>query len=162
MFGVFATALPADEFHLWITGSDGVEWSSLSSETGELKKLKQVSEHSLTWIAAHNDRFLYGGSVLSSAQDETDGALSAFRISRDRSLTFLNQVSSSGKTTIYLSPNPTGHALFAVNFRQDTYTSRGSVVAFALGEDGRIGARRQRYEHLGKAGGKSITENQNP
>ena len=143
------------EHHFWIAGSDGVEWCSLDSETGELRKIKRVSDHSLTWLAIHRGRFLYGGSVLKDAADASDGALSAFRIEPDHSLTFLNQVPSSGKTTIYLSIDPTGRALFAVNFRQDTYTSRGSVVAFSLKSNGSIGLRLQRFEHPGKGGSKS-------
>lgn len=87
----------ADEFPFWIAGSDGVEWCSLDSETGQLKKLKRVSDHSLTWLATRGDRFLYGGSVLKDAVDAMAGALSAFRINPDQSLSFLNQVPSSGK-----------------------------------------------------------------
>ena len=62
---------------------------------------------------------------------------------------------SQGKTTIYVAADPTARALFAVNFRQDTYPSRGSVVVFDVASNGRIGRLLNRFEHPGRGGSDS-------
>ena len=150
------SGIASEKMHLWIAGADGVILASLDPQSGQISRIRQVSEHSLNWMASAGHRsLLFAGSTLADADTETDGAVASFHIGDDHSLEFVSHVPALGKTTIYVAPDPTARALFAVNFRYDSYTSRGSVVAFAVREAGGIGAKLQRFEHPGKGGSSS-------
>ena len=151
---VLGTRLLAQKMHLWVAGSKGVTLAALDSESGKLYKAGQASNHSLTWLTVANNT-VYAGSRLPQAVSETDGAVSSFRIRDDLLLEFLNRVPARGKTTIYVSVNRSANTMFAANFRQDTYPSRGSVVAFEIDSNGQIGRMLNRFEHPGRGGSDS-------
>ena len=74
----------------------------------------------------------------------SDGFVSAYSVtSEGRSLTLLNKVPSEGGDPSYISLDKTGKFLFIANYQG------GSIVAFALKPDGRIGDRTAFVQHLG-------------
>ncbi len=155
LFLSFLNPAVAKEFSLWIAGAEGVELCKLDTITGRLSSIQKTNMAPLTWLASSEEKFVYGGSVLPGSADPINGALSAFRINSDKSWTLLSRVPSLGKTTVHLTLSPSGRNLYAVNFRHDSYTSRGSVVNFALNKDGSIGNHLQRFEHPGQGGSRS-------
>lgn len=148
-------ACASEPFRFWIAGTDGVTLADVDPQSGELTEITEASTESLTWIARANNRFLFAGSTLPRTNSKTDGVVCSFFVRDDHSLELVNRVPAQGKTTIYVAADPTARALFAVNFRRDTYPSRGSVVAFAVRADGRIGTCINRFEHPGKGGSQS-------
>ncbi len=140
--------------YFWVSGSEGVTLAAIDEKEGKLKEIKKVSDHSLTWMVSSN-HLLVGGSTLKKVKSKTDGALSTFHIQPDQTLNFIHQKPARGKTTIHLALDPHKKMVFAVNFRKDTYVSRGSVVAFELQSNGKIGSLLNRFEHPGKGGSSS-------
>ena len=155
LFILFANASARAELQFWVAGAEGVFLVSMDAESGQLTDTTKVSEHALTWLDRADSQALYGGAKISSVENQADGAIRAFRIEENGSLKLLNEVTTGGKTTIYVSVDQTQQALFATNFRQNTYTSRGSVVAFELETDGRVGALLDRFVHEGRGGSDS-------
>ena len=139
----------------WIAGSKGVVVAELDTESGEISPLRVASQHSLTWMAAGRRNLLWAGSSLADKDLETNGALSAFRVEKNATLQFLHQIPALGKTTIYVAADRDGLAVFATNFRKDSYPSRGSVVSFEVTNGGRFGKNLQRFEHPGRGGSDS-------
>ena len=80
-------------------------------------------------------RFLYAVTEMGNQGDtNSGGSISSFSIDpKSGSLTLLNKVDSGGNGTCHLALDNTGRILFAVNF------GSGSVVSFAIEEDGSIG-----------------------
>ena len=137
-----------------IASSDGVFRSEIVGGK-QLARPEKLSDHRLTWLALSGDaKSLYGGSERSDEGD-TNAALSAFRFGDDGTLRFLNQLPVDGKTPCFVDIDRAGRTLLLTNFRQDTYTSRGSVIHARVAPDGNLGEVVDRFTHPGKGGSDS-------
>jgi 6-phosphogluconolactonase len=100
-----------------------------------------------SFLAVHpNKRFLYAVNEVSRYEGKASGSVSAFAIDRTTgTLTLLNRVSSRGDSPCHLSIDASGKWLFVANY------GGGSVAAFPLGEDGRLGEASAFFQHAGSS-----------
>ena len=100
-----------------------------------------------SFLAIHpNGRYLYSVSELSGAVGEVTGAVSSFAINKETGkLTLLNKVSAQGDGPCHLNVDRTGRMLVVAN-----YTS-GSVRAFPLRDDGKLGEASSLMQHRGSS-----------
>jgi 6-phosphogluconolactonase len=98
-----------------------------------------------SFLAVHpNHHFLYAVNEVSDYQGEKSGAVSAFAINRATGkLTLLNQVATKGGDPCYISFDKTGKYILVANY------GGGSVAAFPLREDGRLGEASSFIQHTG-------------
>lgn len=94
-----------------------------------------------SFLALHpNGRFLY------AANENPNGMVSVFSIDRaSRALTLLNSVSSRGSGPCHIAVDHTGKWLFAANYNS------GSVAAFPLDADGKLGEASTVVQHSGSS-----------
>ena len=102
-----------------------------------------VETENPSFLAVHpNQRFLYAVNEL----DRDAGAVSAFAIdAATGKLTLLNRVSSSGGSPCHVSIDASGKWLFVANY------GGGSVVAFPLQTDGKLGEAATLMQHSGSS-----------
>ena len=114
-----------------------------SAEISSLGLAAQTSNPS--FLAVHpNHRFLYAVNEVSNYKREKSGAVSAFVIDRATGkLTFLNQVASRGADPCYITVDKTGKYVLVANY------TGGSVAAFPVLEDGRLGEASAFVQHTG-------------
>jgi len=86
-----------------------------------------------------NRRFLY------AANENSDGAVSAFSIGSNGTLKLLNTVSSKGAGPCHVAVDHTGKWLFAANYNS------GSVAAFPIHGDGSLGEASAFVQHSGSS-----------
>lgn len=100
-----------------------------------------------TFLALHpNHRALYAVSEIADFAGGRTGAVSAFTIAPESgALTLLNQQPSGGAGPCHLDVDHTGRCLFVANY------SGGSVAAFPLAADGRLGAATTLRAHQGSS-----------
>jgi len=100
-----------------------------------------------SFLALHpNQRFLYAVNEVSRYEGQEAGSVSAFAIDRPGgTLTFLNRVSSRGGSPCHLSIDGTGRWLFVANY------GGGSVAAFPLQPDGKLGEASAFFQHTGSS-----------
>lgn len=100
-----------------------------------------------SFLAVHpNRRFLYAVNEVSRYEGKASGSVSAFAIDRTTgTLKELNRVSSRGDSPCHLSIDASGKWLFVANY------GGGSVAAFPLGEDGRLGEASAFFQHAGSS-----------
>ncbi len=93
-----------------------------------------------SWVTVHpNGRFLYAVSELGN-----DGPITAFSVDADTGkLTMLNKVSTGGTGVCHLAINKAATFIFAANYNS------GSVSAFRLLKDGKLGERTAFVQHAG-------------
>jgi 6-phosphogluconolactonase len=98
-----------------------------------------------SFLAVHpNQRFLYAVNEISNYKGAKDGSVSAFSIDRATGLlTLLNSVSSRGADPCHLAVDKTGKWLFVANY------SGGSVAAFPVKDDGKLGEASKFFQHTG-------------
>jgi 6-phosphogluconolactonase len=98
-----------------------------------------------TFLAVHpNHRFLYAVNEVSNYQGEKSGAVSAFAIDRATGkLTPLNQIATRGGDPCYISFDKTGKYVLVANY------AGGSIAAFPVLEDGRLGEASAFIQHSG-------------
>jgi 6-phosphogluconolactonase len=98
-----------------------------------------------SFLVVHpNHHFLYAVNEVSNYQGKKSGAVSAFAIDRATGkLTLLNQVATKGGDPCYISFDKTGKYILVANY------GGGSVAAFPLREDGRIGEASAFIQHTG-------------
>lgn len=96
-----------------------------------------------SFLAVHpNQRFLYAVNEL----DRDAGSVSAFAIDRATgALTPLNRVSSRGGSPCHLSIDASARWLFVANY------GGGSVAAFPIGADGKLGEASSFFQHAGSS-----------
>ncbi len=124
--------------------SKGIYLSHLNGATGALDEPRLVAETpNPTFLALHpNGRFLYAVNELYKVGAGPLPTVSAFDMDPvDGRLTFLNDRPSHGAGPCHLVVDPTGGTVVAANY------GGGSVVAFPLGADGRLGARSAFIQH---------------
>jgi 6-phosphogluconolactonase len=99
-----------------------------------------------TFVVIHpKGRYLYAVTAASVNEPYT-GAVEAFEIDRGSGrLTFLNRRASGGATPAHLALDRSGKLLIVANY------SGGTVAAFPVGDDGRLGAATATVRHHGSS-----------
>jgi 6-phosphogluconolactonase len=126
--------------------SKGIYAWHFNTDTGHLLPAGLVAETSSpSFLTVHpNRRFLYAVNELSNYQGQRSGSVSAFAIHRaSGKLTLLNIVSSRGAGPCHLTLDHDGKCLLVANY------DGGSVAAFPVGEDGRLGEASAFFQHAG-------------
>ena len=119
-------------------GSRGIYAARFDTTTGKLSGLTPAAElKNPSWVTVSRDRrFLYAVSEVGVA-DSTGtpaGLVVAYAIGADGKLTELNRASSGGADPCHLAIDRRGRTLVVANY------TGGSIVAFQVGADGRLGA----------------------
>lgn len=109
-------------------GSQGIYVGSLDAQTGKLGPLRLAAkETDPNFLALSPDRrFIF------AALNE---AVESFAVQPDGTLRVLNQEPSGGADTCHVSVDRSGHEAFAASY------GSGTVAAFPVGADGKIGPR---------------------
>jgi len=127
--------------------SNGIYAFHFDSATGLIASVGLAAKTvNPSFLAVHpNHRFLYAVNEVSNYNGEKSGAVSAFAIDHATGkLTLLNQVASRGGDPCYISLDKTGKYLMVANY------AGGSVAAFPLLEDGRLGEASAFVQHAGR------------
>src|SRR5580692_9405944 len=128
------------------TVSQGIYAYRFDERTGKFSALG-VGAESLDpsfVVVAPNGKFLYAVNEVGNFGGAKSGAVSAYAIERGAGkLTLLNQVASGGADPCALTFDQTGKYLLVANY------TGGNVAVFALGEDGKVGARTAFEQHTG-------------
>ena len=131
--------------------SKGIYAYRFQGATGEVTPLGTAGLAAETenpsFLAVHpNQRFLYAVNEVSRYEDENAGSVSAFSIDRATgTLTLLNRVSSRGGGPCHLELDRSGKWLFVANY------GGGSVAAFPVHDDGKLGEASAFFQHEGKS-----------
>src|SRR5579862_1496545 len=100
-----------------------------------------------------NHKFLYAVNETDNFGGQKAGSVSAFAIDgKTGKLTFLNQVSSRGAAPCHVSVNKTGKCVLVANYYG------GSVAAFPIKEDGKLGEASAFVQHTGSSVDKARQE----
>lgn len=104
-----------------------------------------VETENPSFLAVHpNQRFLYAVNEISKYDGKAAGSVSAFAIDRATGrLTLLNRVSTRGADPCHLAVDTSGKWLFVANY------SGGSIAAFPVGDDGKLGEASAFFQHTG-------------
>jgi 6-phosphogluconolactonase len=129
------------------TASKGIYAYRFSPATGAVVPLGLVAEtaHPSYLVTHPNHRFLYAVNEHESAT-EPGNTISAFAMDKKTGkLRFLNRVSSKGVGPCYIAINKSGKFLVTANF------GSGSVAAFPIHPDGRLGDASGFVQHHGSS-----------
>lgn len=129
------------------TTSKGIYAYRFTPSTGDILPLGVVAEtaHPSYLIVHPNHRFLYAVNEHETAT-EPGNTITAFAMdTRTGKLTFLNRVSSKGVGPCHIAIDKTGKILVAANF------GSGSVAAFPIRRDGRLGEASAFMQHHGSS-----------
>jgi 6-phosphogluconolactonase len=131
--------------------SKGIYAYRFQTATGQVTPLGTaglaVETENPSFLAVHpNRRFLYAVNEVSRYEGNAAGSVSAFSVDRATgTLTLLNRVSSRGGGPCHLSIDETGKWLFVANY------GGGSVAAFPVQEDGKLGEASAFFQHSGSS-----------
>lgn len=128
-------------------GSKGIYAARFDTTTGKLSALTAAAElKNPSWVTvSHDGRFLYAVSEVgvADATGTPAGLVVAYAIGADGKLTELDRVSSGGADPCHLAIDRTGRTVVVANY------TGGSVVAFRVAADGRLGEG-WKDQHAGK------------
>lgn len=127
------------------TASEGIYRCKLNMATGELRKLgvtKDIDNPSFLEIHP-SGKYLYCVNEIGDYQGASSGAISAFAISPDGSLQFLNQTATGGAAPCHLVIDKNGRNALVANY------TGGSVASLPIGSNGQIGAITTLVQHQG-------------
>jgi 6-phosphogluconolactonase len=130
--------------------SKGIYAYRFESRTGEVVPLGTdglvaETENPSFLVVHRNRRFLYAVNEISKYEGKDAGSVSAFAIDRTTgALTLLNRVSTRGGGPCHLELDRTGKWLFVANY------GGGSVAAFPVQADGKLGEASAFFQHEGK------------
>ena len=130
------------------SGSKGIYAYRFDASTGEVNSIGLVAEtESPLFLAVHpSGRFLFATNEINEFNGEKSGSVSAFSIDRNTGkLTLLNRVASQGAAPAHLSLDKTGKYLLVANY------GGGSVAAFPIQSDGRLGKASSFVQHAGSS-----------
>ncbi|MGA7590910.1 MAG: lactonase family protein [Candidatus Sulfotelmatobacter sp.] len=98
-----------------------------------------------SFLVVHpNNRFVYAVNEVGTYNGKKSGAVSAFAIDRATGkLTLLNEVASGGADPCYITVDKTGKYVLVANY------TGGSIAAFPILEDGRLGEASAFIQHTG-------------
>ena len=130
---LLSTFLPAKAARLVYFGtsqSEGIHTAEFDSEKGSLAPISLAAEiASPSYLATHpHQQYLY--STTTGFEKPNTGAVAAFRIHDDGSLSLLNKQPTLGRSACHLSIDATGQTLIAAN------NSSGNVSAIPIRKDG--------------------------
>jgi 6-phosphogluconolactonase len=126
--------------------SKGIYAYRFDSDTGKISTIGLAAETTNpSFLAVHpNHRFLYAVNEIGNYKGQKSGAVSAFAIDRATGkLTFLNEVASGGADPCYITVDKTGKYVLVANY------TGGSISAFPVLEDGRLGEASAFVQHTG-------------
>ena len=130
--------------------SKGIYVYRFQEATGEVTPLGAgglaAETENPSFLAVHpNQRFLYAVNEISKYEGMDAGSVSAFSIDRATgTLTLLNRVSTRGGSPCHLELDRSGKWLFVANY------GGGSVAAFPVQDDGKLGEASAFFQHAGK------------
>ena len=128
--------------------SEGIYVYRLDGATGALEYSSKASgvEHP-SFVEIHpNGKYLYAVNELNEYDGKASGSVTAFYIHQDTGeLSFLNKRATGGGAPCHLSVDATGKFLLVANY------GGGSVVAFPIGSDGRLGEASDFVQHQGSS-----------
>jgi 6-phosphogluconolactonase len=130
------------------TKSTGIHAYRFNASTGDLAALGVAAETpNPSFLAVHPScRFLYAANEISDYEGQRAGSVSAFSIdAASGRLTLLNRVSTRGAGACHLNTDRTGRALLVANY------GGGSVAAFPIAADGRLGEASSLIQHTGSS-----------
>ncbi|HSI34859.1 MAG: lactonase family protein [Phycisphaerae bacterium] len=110
---------------------------------GDLKVAAEIENPSYLTIASSN-KFVYAIGEVSSFQGKKGGVISAFAMQPDGTLKLLNQQSTVGPGPCYVSVDNAGKTALIANY------GGGSVAAFPIAADGKLGEASAFIQHAGK------------
>jgi 6-phosphogluconolactonase len=128
--------------------SKGIYVSRFDSDAGSLSAPELAVEmKNPSFLAVHpNHKILYAVGELSNFEGKPAGAVSAFSINaKTGMLTLLNQQSSGGAGPCHVAVERSGKCVMVANY------GGGSVAAFPLQADGKIGAVSSFIQHEGSS-----------
>ena len=127
--------------------SKGIYAFRYDAATSEITPLGLAAETTNpSWVTVHpNGRFLYAVNEVGNYKGPNSGGLSAFSIDRATGkLTFLNEVPTRGADPCYATVDATGKYVLVANY------TGGSVAAFPILADGKLGEASSFVQHTGK------------
>ncbi len=128
--------------------SEGIYVYRLDGASGELEySSKIIGVENPSFLEIHpSGRYLYTVNELNEFEGKSSGAVTAFYIHKETGeLSFLNQRASGGGAPCHLSADATGKSLLVANY------GGGSVSAFPIGSDGRLGEASDFVQHQGSS-----------
>lgn len=129
------------------TGSQGIYLADLNVNTGALTNLRLAAEAANpSFLAIHpNGKWLYAVSEVESFRENKGGAVLAFDINADGTLTAKNAQPSGGASPCHLIVDKAGKNVLVANY------SSGTAAVLPLEADGRLKAASQVVQHEGKS-----------
>jgi len=127
--------------------SKGIYAYRFNAATGQSNSLGLVAEttNPSFLVVDRTRRFLYAVNEVSDYQGQKSGGVSAFAIDRKTGrLTLLNEVASRGADPCYVTLDKTGKYVLVANY------GGGSVAAFPVRKDGRLGEPSAFVQHTGR------------
>ncbi|MDF1737615.1 MAG: lactonase family protein [Verrucomicrobiales bacterium] len=141
---------------IWIgtggKGAEGIYKTTLNSENGKLSDPVLAAEIAGPgFLALNKDK-----TLLYAACGVDKGSVAAFRINDDESLELLNTVPTGDGGAAHLSLDNEGKILFSAQY------GGGSVAAYAIKDDGSIGAQTALIKHTGSGPDESRQKSPHP
>jgi 6-phosphogluconolactonase len=137
------------------TDGKGIYSFHFDSSSGRLSSLAlaATTQDPSFLTVTSNDKYLYAVNELSEFSGKKSGAVTSYSLdSKSGKLTQLNQVPSGGADPCYVSFDKSGKYLLVANY------TGGSVAAFPVAPDGRIGAVSAFVQHTGAGPNKERQE----
>jgi len=128
------------------TKSKGIYAYSYDAGTGQITPLGLAAETTNpSWVTlSPNGHFLYAVNEIPNYKGPNSGGVSAFSVDpATGKLTFLNEVPSRGADPCYVTVDRTGKYVLVANY------TGGSVAAFPILADGKLGAATAFVQHTG-------------
>jgi 6-phosphogluconolactonase len=127
--------------------SEGIYVAEFDPATGKLGEPKLAAKSlQPSFLAIHpSKKYLYACNETADFEGKNSGAVTAYAIQADGTLTQLNQKSSSGAAPCHLVVDPTGKNVLTANY------TGGNVCVYALGDDGQLGAQTAFVQHTGSS-----------
>lgn len=138
--------------HQEATGSKGIYAFRVAEDINGRPALKitslgvEAETPNPSFLAADpTGHYLYAVNELSEYKNTAGGAVSAYAMDRKKgTLTYLNDTASRGADPCYISFDKTGHYALVANY------TGGSIAAFPVLSDGRVGEASAFIQHSGK------------
>ena len=128
--------------------SEGIYVYRLDGATGALEYSSKITGvENPSFLEIHpSGQYLFAVNELGEFEGKASGAVTAFYIHKETGeLSYLNQQATGGGAPCHLSVDATGKCLLVANY------GGGSVAAFPIGSDGRLGAASDFVQHQGSS-----------